>query len=84
MRKLRLERSLAYDCARSLIAHCEVVAISVAAIEHAMSLGERYGFSHWDCLIIAAAQGAGCTTLFSEDMQHDQRLDGLRIHNPFL
>jgi predicted nucleic acid-binding protein len=34
-------------------------------------------------LIVAAAQEAGCSILYSEDMQHGQRVDDLRIENPF-
>ena len=43
----------------------------------------RYGFSFYDSLIVAAALGAGCTTLYSEDMQNGQRVEGLTIRNPF-
>jgi predicted nucleic acid-binding protein len=38
----------------------------------------------YDSLIIAAAQEAGCNTLYSEDLQHGQIIGGLRIENPFL
>jgi predicted nucleic acid-binding protein len=34
--------------------------------------------------MVAAAQQQGCTLLLTEDLQHDQRVDGLRIVNPFL
>ncbi len=43
----------------------------------------RYGFSFYDSLIVAAALGAGCITLYSEDMQDGQRIEGLTIRNPF-
>ena len=43
----------------------------------------RYGFSFYDSLIVAAALEAGCTTLYSEDMQDGQRIEGLTIRNPF-
>ena len=47
-------------------------------------LAERYGFSVYDAMIVAAALGAGCGTLYSEDMQDGMRLaEGLRIVNPF-
>jgi predicted nucleic acid-binding protein len=50
-----------------------------------VDIAERYGFSVYDSMIIAAAKGAGCTTLFSEDLQHRQVIDGtLTIRNPFL
>jgi predicted nucleic acid-binding protein len=34
-------------------------------------------------LIIAAALEAGCLTLYSEDLQHGQQIEGLTIENPF-
>ena len=82
-RKLKLDRAAAHAGARALMAHCDVLPISARTVETAMRLGERYGLSHWDSLIVAAAQLAGCAILYSEDMQHGQQLDGLRIHNPF-
>ena len=43
----------------------------------------RYGFSFYDSLMVAAALEAGCTILYSEDMQDGQRIEGLTIRNPF-
>ena len=41
--------------------------------------------SFWDSLTVAAALDAGCSTLYSEDMQHSQFIDGrLTIVNPVL
>jgi predicted nucleic acid-binding protein len=41
-------------------------------------------YAHYDSQIIAAALAAGCTVLYSEDMQHGQLIDGtLSIVNPF-
>ena len=48
-----------------------------------LGLRERYGFSFYDSLIVAAALQAGCTRLYSEDMQHGQQIRGLTIQNPF-
>jgi len=44
---------------------------------------ERYGFSMYDGLILAAAVEGRCTKFYSEDMQHGQVVEGLRIENPF-
>ena len=50
----------------------------------ALGVAERYGFSHYDSLIVAAALEAGCATLYSEDLQHGQVIDQrLTIINPF-
>jgi predicted nucleic acid-binding protein len=41
------------------------------------------GFSFYDSLIVAAALEAGCKTIYSEDLQHNRKLHGLEIKNPF-
>jgi predicted nucleic acid-binding protein len=50
----------------------------------AVELSARYGYRIYDSLVLAAAMQAGCTTVYSEDMQHGQLIDGVRIENPFL
>jgi predicted nucleic acid-binding protein len=50
----------------------------------ALGLSKRYGFSIWDSLIVAAACEAHCTKLLTEDLQHGQVVEGVRIENPFL
>jgi predicted nucleic acid-binding protein len=39
--------------------------------------------SFYDALIVAAAILANCSTLYSEDMQHAQRIESVTIRNPF-
>lgn len=60
------------------------VPITVEIHESAVALSRRYGFNIYDSLILAAALKAGCRTVYSEDMQHGQFVEGLRIENPFL
>lgn len=60
-----------------------VASITLELFERAALLHLRNGFSYWDCAIIAAAQMSGSDTLFTEDMQHGQFVDGVRIVNPF-
>ena len=51
---------------------------------HALDIKKRFRYDYYDSLIIAAALAAGCKTLYSEDMQHGQRIDRqLTITNPF-
>ncbi len=47
-------------------------------------LQDRLGYHYWDALMLAAAQQQGCALLLSEDMQHNQVIDQMRIVNPFL
>jgi predicted nucleic acid-binding protein len=48
-----------------------------------LALQSRYQFGFYDSLIVAAALSAGCTRLYSEDLQHGQRIEGLTIEDPF-
>lgn len=56
---------------------------SLPLFEAAWQLEDRYGFSWWDSLIVAAALAQNCTTLLTEDLQDGLEIDGLRIVNPF-
>ena len=49
-----------------------------------LRIASKYGFSFYDALIAAAALEAECTTLYSEDFQNGQIIDGrLTVRNPF-
>ena len=64
--------------------NCEVVTSNVEQFLLASQLRQDGGFSYWDSLIVAAAIDTGCSTLYSEDMQHGRVLLGqLTIVNPF-
>jgi predicted nucleic acid-binding protein len=58
--------------------------IDHATIETAWAVESRYGLNYWDALMVSAAQHMGCTWLLTEDLQHDQRIDQIRIVNPFI
>lgn len=59
-------------------------ALSLDTHLRALEISKRYGFSIWDGLIVAAAIEAKCSTLLTEDLQHGQVVEGLRVENPFL
>ena len=40
--------------------------------------------SFYDALIVEAALKSGADRLFTEDMQHGQIIEGMRVENPFL
>jgi predicted nucleic acid-binding protein len=50
----------------------------------ASEIQERHLLSFWDSLIIAAAKQSSATTLLTEDLNHGQIIEGIRIENPFL
>jgi predicted nucleic acid-binding protein len=62
----------------------DVVPVTLNTHAGAMTLAREHGLSFFDALIVAAAQEAGCDTLYTEDMQHGRRFGGLTVVNPFL
>jgi predicted nucleic acid-binding protein len=61
----------------------EVKLITTQVIHAATERVEQSRYSFWDSLIIESARAAVVSVLWTEDLQHDQRIDGLRIRNPF-
>jgi predicted nucleic acid-binding protein len=57
--------------------------LTVETHDRAVHIADRYGYSIFDSLIIAAALQVGASTLYSEDMRDGQAIDGLTFHNPF-
>ena len=58
--------------------------LTTALHDTGLAMAERYGFSIYDAMIVAAALQADCHTLWSEDMQHGLVVEGrLRIADPF-
>ena len=51
--------------------------------ERGLALRDRYGFSFYDSMIVAGAIQSGCVRLYSEDLQHGQRIQSLTVENPF-
>lgn len=63
---------------------CQVEDLTIQTHEVGRALAERYGFSVYDAMIVAAALIAGCTTLHTEDMHDGLLVEGrLRLVNPF-
>jgi len=56
---------------------------SMSYYSKALGISDRWGFSLYDSLIITAALETGCDTLYTEDLQHGQSIQGLTITNPF-
>jgi predicted nucleic acid-binding protein len=64
---------------------CDVRPLTVETHLLGLDIAERYGFSFYDSLIVSAALLSDCTTLYSEDMQHGQKIENrMVIANPFL
>jgi len=61
-----------------------LVPIRLEDILGAVDLHLLHSLSFWDALIVRAALVSGCARLYSEDLQHGWRIEGLDVVNPFL
>jgi predicted nucleic acid-binding protein len=58
--------------------------ITAETHDAAVKIAARRGYNIYDALLIASPLEAGCATLYSEDLQDGQTIDGiLTIRNPF-
>ena len=60
------------------------VTLTPTLMEIAWGIEDRFGFSWWDSLVVAAAQLVDADFLLTEDLQDGQDLDGVVVMNPFL
>lgn len=84
-KRWKYSKQKAMQATNSLLATCRYVPTERGTIQHAFDLVRRYDFQLFDSLIVAAALEAGCSKLFTEDMQHGLLVENrLLILNPFL
>jgi predicted nucleic acid-binding protein len=84
LRKLALPLAAIREILSTVRAVCTVEPVSAETHDKAMDVRERYKFSFYDSVLVAAALIAGAKVLYSEDLQHGQLIDRrLRIVNPF-
>ncbi|NBC29298.1 MAG: PIN domain-containing protein [Spirochaetes bacterium] len=60
-----------------------VVDLDSALFYDALRLEQLYQLSYWDAQIVAAAESAGCTVLYSEDLNAGRQYANLTVTNPF-
>lgn len=83
-RKLGMDPQQALDALRlTADGSFTVQPIDVPLIWEAATRSIKDTLSFWDALIVEAARQAGCTVLYSEDMQTGRSFDGLVVTNPF-
>lgn len=75
------------DCQRYLNLILEPLCEVFTSIElyfQSLEIMERWQYAFYDSLIISAALQANCTALYTEDLQHGQKIKNLTITNPFI
>jgi predicted nucleic acid-binding protein len=62
----------------------EVLSITVAHVDLALEITERFDIGYYDALILSSARMAGCRKVYSEDLNPGQEYNGVTVLNPFL
>lgn len=85
LKKSSYDEAAIQELVASLYRDCHVAPENASVFLRASELRKQHSFSYWDSLIVGAAMEAGCETIYSEDMQHGQTIDGqLTICNPLI
>ena len=57
---------------------------SRSSLEMTFEIIQKYHLSLWDANILSAAILSDCQKVYSEDLQHNQTIEGAQVINPFL
>jgi predicted nucleic acid-binding protein len=82
-RKLGLSWAVIREILGEYRTNLTVVPVTLETHARGLDLAERYQLNVYDGMIVAAAQLAGCTVLYSEDMHDGLVVEGLAIRNPY-
>jgi predicted nucleic acid-binding protein len=83
----KISHPLPVDEVRLLIrdyATWEVVTNTSESVLQALDIELRYRTSFWDTLILQAAESAGATILYTEDLAIGQRYRAIQVVNPLI
>lgn len=62
----------------------EIVQVTPSIIRAGLDLHQTRSVAFYDAIVLASAQTAGCSQLYSEDMNTGEIVEGVRILNPFV
>ena len=82
--KLKIEWQIIEEILASATEFCEVVPLTLEGHVRSVELSRDCVINIFDANIIAAAELSGCDVLYTEDMNHGQRIGRIQIHNPFM
>jgi predicted nucleic acid-binding protein len=84
IKKLNMPLSEVKQIITAINDHCEVSIITYETVQKALDLKEKYDYSYYDSLILAAAIISDCVFVLSEDLHDGQIIDGkIEIVNIF-
>ena len=84
-RKLAMSHADAREVLATIRAVCRTEPLTVEVHDEAVEVAQRYGFSFYDSVIVASAMLANCKTLYSQDLQHRQKIgERLTVIDPLI
>jgi len=88
IRKLKFSKQTAFDSAMFIMNKAIVKVINTNTLCDAFAISTKNKFSFFDSLIIASAFENNCKVIYSEDLQHNQKITfgkkHLTVINPFI
>jgi predicted nucleic acid-binding protein len=82
----KMARPLSEDAAGAIVEQYlswSVVENTGPLLQDAIRLSRDARLSFWDALVVCAAQHAGCSVLWTEDLNDGQRFGRLEVRSPF-
>ena len=78
-----LDRRVAFDIVQQY-GNWQLLETDLRLVGDAIDIEKRVRLSFWDSLIVAAAERVGAHTLYTEDLNHGQRIGSVTVCNPFI
>jgi len=85
LKKMKKARQEVEEAVSAIVASCVTKHVEIETLRYAIALHARYGYSYYDCVMLACALENGCGIFYSEDLSSGQTIDNrLLILNPFI
>lgn len=82
-KKLRYTKDEASGIVSNLM-NLTVHQITTSDVVEAMRISRSTQYTIYDSMILAAAKAEGCVTVYSEDLNDGQEVNGVKIENPLI
>ncbi|MDR0692636.1 MAG: PIN domain-containing protein [Prevotellaceae bacterium] len=84
IKKLNMRAAAISKSIDEITSACVIVPVEQETIKKALELHDKYGYSYYDCLIIASALTYNCPLLLTEDLKDRHVIENrLTVHNIF-
>jgi len=83
-RKKLFDHHIAYEQISDWQTLFPVVTATPAVLNAAIKSVKTHQISFWDAMLLQTARSAGVTTILTEDLSHEQIINGVQIINPFI